>query len=118
MKTLLAAAAVTALLVVPALSAQSVLTQTAMPFADCGPVYGTIAVAKDARVTPDMARVSEVDARATALRAVPGATVTDIDLEEEDGFLVYEADLTEGTVEIELTIDAGNGAVLCTERDD
>ena len=87
------------------------------PVADCGPLQGTIRVADDARITPDMARVSESDARAAALRAVSGATVTDLDLDDEDGYLVYEADLWRDGVEFDVTIDAGSGEVLCTEQD-
>ncbi len=107
MKTLLALAA---LLIVPAASAQSVVV-------DCGPLSGTIAVAHDAHVSPDMARVSEADARAVTLAAFPGATITDVDLEEEDGFLIYEAEFTLDGVEHETKIDAGSGAILCAERD-
>lgn len=114
MKTLsLASAAAFAFALSPAASAQSAPT----PVADCGPVTGTIRVADDARLTPDMARISEDDARAAALRAVPGATVTDVDLDDEDGYLVYEADLWRDGVEFDVTIDAGSGQVLCTEQD-
>ena len=59
----------------------------------------------------------EADARAAALRAVPGATITEIDLEEEDGFLIYDVDMVAGTVETDVAIDAGSGAVLCVELD-
>lgn len=85
--------------------------------ADCGPLEGTIAVADDARVTADMARVSEDDARAAALGAVSGASVTDIDLDEEDGFLVYEVDLVRDQTEFDVLVDAGSGQILCTEQD-
>ncbi len=95
----------------PAASAQTA------PVADCSPITGTIRVAGDARITPDMARTSDADARAAALRAVPGATVTDLDLDEEDGYLVYEVDLWRDGVEFDVTIDAGSGEVLCTEQD-
>ena len=87
------------------------------PVADCGPIQGTIPVPDDARITPDMARVSEDAARSAALRALPGATVTDLDLDDEDGFLVFEADLWRDGTEFDVTIDAGSGEVLCTERD-
>ena len=59
---------------------------------DCGPIQGTIRVADDARLVPDRARIPEADARAAALVALPGAAVTDVDLDEEDGFLVYEVE--------------------------
>ena len=89
----------------------------------CGPIVGTIPVADGAVVTPDLARVTEDDARAAALRAVPGTTVADVDLDEEDGFLVYDVDLVhaggpDGTpVEVDVVVDAGSGEVLCTELD-
>jgi hypothetical protein len=116
MKTLsLASAAALAFALAPSVGAQTATT----PVAECGPITGTISVPDDdvAPITPDMARVSEDDARAAAQRAVPGATVTDVDLEEEDGFLVYEADLWRDGVEFDVTVDAGSGEVLCTEQD-
>lgn len=93
--------------------------QSADSLSSCDPVQGTIQVADDD--DPDAAALAKVtadQARETALQAVPGATVTDVDLEEEDGFLVYEVDLRDGTTEYDLIVDAGSGAVLCTERDD
>lgn len=97
----------------------STASAQAAPVADCGPIQGTIPIADDAvtPITADMARVSEDDARAAALRAIPGATVTDVDLDEEDGFLVYEIDLWRDSVEFDVTVDAGSGEVLCTEQD-
>ncbi len=95
-----------------------VLSRVAGPSdVDCGPVTGTIRVAGDDRVTPDMARVAEDDARAAALVAVPGAAVTDVDLDEEDGYLVYEIELTQNRTEFVVVVDAGSGEVLCSERD-
>jgi uncharacterized membrane protein YkoI len=85
--------------------------------AECGAAEGTIRVTDDARITADPARTSEADARMAALRAFPGARITEIDLDEEDGFLVYEVDLTLDRAEYELLIDAGTGRVLCSERD-
>lgn len=114
MKTLsLASAAALAFALSPAAGAQTAPT----PVADCGPITGTIAIADDAPVTPDLARVSPDDARAAALGALSGATVTDVDLDDEDGFLVYEVDLWRDGTEFEVTIDAGSGEVLCTELD-
>jgi uncharacterized membrane protein YkoI len=88
-----------------------------LPGADCSAEGGTIRVADDALVTPDMARIDQDAARAAALREMPGATVTELELDEEDGFLVYEADLVHDGAEYELLIDAGTGRVLCAERD-
>lgn len=95
-----------------------VLSRVAGPSdADCGPVTGTIRVADDGRVAPGMARVSAADARAAALVAVAGAAVTDVDLNEEDGFLIYEVELTQDRTDFDVVVDAGSGEVLCSERD-
>lgn len=80
------------------------------PAPECGPVTGTLPA--DARPT-----ASVDDARAAALVAVPGAVVADVDLDEEDGFLVYEVELTQDRAEFDVVVDAGTGDVLCFERD-
>ncbi|MDT0630814.1 PepSY domain-containing protein [Rubrivirga sp. S365] len=110
MKTLISAAAL-AFALAPAASAQTT------PLDECGPLQGTIRVADGDLIQPDMARVSPEDASDAALRAVPDATVTEIELEEEDGFLVYEVDLWRDGVEFEVEVDAGTAEVLCAERD-
>ena len=83
--------------------------------AECGPVAGTVRVADGDR--PALARISEDDARAAALVAVPPAAVVEVDLDEEDGFLVYEVALRHDREEFDVVVDAGTGEVLCTERD-
>ena len=83
---------------------------------DCGPITGTIAVT-DGQVSPDLARISPDDARSAALVHAPGATVADVDLDGEDGFLVYEVELAEDRTEFDVIVDAGSGDVLCSERD-
>lgn len=85
--------------------------------ADCGPLQGTIQIADDDLVRPGLATVTPAQARAAALRAVPNATVTDVDLEEEGGFLVYEVDLVQNRTEFDVYVDAGSGEVLCVKRD-
>lgn len=85
--------------------------------AECGPVTGTVRVADGDRPSPDMARISEDDARAAALVAVPPAAVVEVDLDEEDGYLVYEVGLRHDRDEFDVVVDAGSGEVLCTERD-
>jgi hypothetical protein len=42
----------------------------------------------------------------------------EIELDEEEGYLVYEVDLKMGNEEYEVYVDAGSGKVLCTERED
>ena len=89
-----------------------VLSLTGASDVDCGPVTGTVPV--DQNSVP---LVSVDDARAAALVAIPGAAVTEADLDDEDGFLVYEIGLAHDRQEIEVVVDAGTGDVLCTDRD-
>ena len=60
------------------------------------------------------AKVSEADARATALKEVPSATVDTFELEKEDGKLIYSYDLKvagkEGIEEVQ--IDGITGAMV------
>lgn len=86
------------------------------PDVDCGPIAGTIPVA-DGWAPAALARVQTADARAAALAATPGAIVTDVDLDEEDGFLVYEVELSQDRAAFDVVVDAGSGEVLCSERD-
>ena len=96
--------------------ALSVSACASSPDVDCGPITGTIPVA-DGQATSDLARVQVADARAAALAATPGAIVTDVDLDEEDGFLVYEVELAQDRAAFDVVVDAGSGEVLCSERD-
>lgn len=65
------------------------------------------------------AKVAEADARATALKEVPGGTVTASELEREDGKLIWSYDIKiagkEGTEEI--AIDAITGKVVAHEHE-
>ena len=81
------------------------------------PIVGTIAVADDAPGTAALARVTPAQAQAAALGRYPGAVVSEVDLDEEDGFLVYEVDLWADGRETEVTVDAGTGAVLRVLQD-
>jgi uncharacterized membrane protein YkoI len=85
---------------------------------DCGPLQGTISVSDDAPDRAALARITEDQAREAALRAVAGTTVSEADLDEEDGYLVYEIDLVVGANEHEVYVDAGSGEVLCVDRED
>ena len=64
------------------------------------------------------AQLSEADAVAVATGVAPG-TVGDVELEDDDGALVYEIEITDtaGT-ETEVTIDAVSGDVIANETDD
>jgi uncharacterized membrane protein YkoI len=65
------------------------------------------------------ATVQPEQARATALAAVPGGTVTKGELEEEDGALIYSFDIAvPGKAGItEIHVDAKTGAVVKTEHE-
>jgi uncharacterized membrane protein YkoI len=64
---------------------------------------------KLATVTPD-------EAKAAALAAQPGK-VTQVELESEDGNVVYDVEVTTSTGTTDLTIDAGSAKVLQTEKE-
>lgn len=64
------------------------------------------------------ARVTAGDAASSAVRAVPG-TVTEAELDDEDGALVWELDVYgSDRVWHDVTVDAGNGKVLGKHTDD
>ncbi|MBG6226529.1 putative membrane protein YkoI [Arthrobacter sp. CAN_A2] len=91
-------------------------------------VKGSISVPESTTEVPDaeesaqLAKLATVDAtaaEAAATASVPGSTVIKTDLNDEDGFLVYDVDVKDsaGTV-TEVTVDAGNGTVLASEAGD
>ncbi len=71
-----------------------------------------------------MAKWSEADARAAALKSLnvtpDQATVKKAELEVEDGCLVYSYDIVvagESKGKHEIEVDAGNGRILSTDHD-
>lgn len=84
----------------------------------CDTIEGTIQVADDAPNMEELTQVTEDQARDAAIATMAGANVTEIDLDEEEGYLVYEVDLTLNNEEHEAYVDAGSGEVLCTQRED
>ena len=68
----------------------------------------------------DGAILSVEKARELALKEVPGAAVTDIDLELEKGIYVYQIELYQGGYEYDLVLNAKDGAriSLKSEKDD
>ncbi|GAB3350554.1 PepSY domain-containing protein [Modestobacter lapidis] len=67
----------------------------------------------------DLAAVDEAAAGTAAVESVGGGDVAGSELEEEDGFVVWEVTVraTDGSVH-EVTVDAGDAGVLSTERED
>lgn len=74
--------------------------------------------AEEAAALEGLATITPEDATAAALAAVPG-TAGAAELEDEDGFVVYEVEVTaaDGTV-TEVIVDAGDGSVLAQEAED
>jgi hypothetical protein len=54
-------------------------------------------------------------AKAAALAANPGTTATKVELDDENGCLVYSVELSNG---LDVKVDAGNGDILSTEQAD
>lgn len=59
-----------------------------------------------------MAKITADTAQATALAQVAGGTVTRVDLDDENGFLVYSVDIQKDGVANDVKIDAGDGKFL------
>lgn len=75
--------------------------------------------ADEAKTLGDLAKVSSADAEKAALAAVPGGTVLGSALENDNGSVIYEVDMTDTNGKsIEVKVDAGNGAVLSQESTD
>ena len=64
-----------------------------------------------------LARVTAEQARAAAIAAVPGVA-TSVELENEDGNLVYGVNVKTSAGERDVKVDAGNGKVLHVEQDE
>lgn len=79
---------------------------------------GTIRLEKQTEADfPALARLTLDQAAAKALDAVPGQ-VLKIELENENGFLVYGVEMvTAGPAIVGVKVDAGSGKVLVTDRD-
>ena len=55
------------------------------------------------------------EAKAAALEAYPGTNAVEVELERENGTLVYEVELDNG---LEVAVDANDGTILGTEQED
>jgi hypothetical protein len=64
---------------------------------------------------PAQATPTADDARAAALAANPGATVVQVDQDNENGVPVFEVKLDNG---LEVQVDANSGAILATDQED
>jgi len=75
--------------------------------------------AAESAALESLATITADEAGQAALTANPGGTVADVELENENGSVVYEVHMTDASGQaIEVQVDAGNGAVLGQEADD
>jgi hypothetical protein len=71
--------------------------------------------ADEADASPDQTGITGDEARAAAETANPGTKSLEVELKNENGTLVYEVELDNG---LEVMVDAANGNILGTERDE
>jgi hypothetical protein len=71
--------------------------------------------ADEADASPDQTGITADEARAAAETANPGTKSLEVELKNENGTLVYEVELDNG---LEVMVDAANGNILGTERDE
>lgn len=62
--------------------------------------------------------ITEEEAIAIAMKQVPGAAVTEVELDYDKGSGVYELELTQDIYEYDVKIDAVSGSILKCEVDD
>lgn len=68
--------------------------------------------------TAPVGLLSEEEAKAIALKKLPGAVVVKCELDEDDGRWEYELELRLGGAEYECKLDAKTGEILKWEKDD
>jgi len=77
--------------------------------------YEGTSEADEAAALAGLATITPEQAKAAALEANPGATVVKVELDNENGALVYSVELSNG---LDVKVDAGNGDILSTEQAD
>jgi len=71
----------------------------------------------ESAVLAGLATITANDASAAALTAQPG-TVVKVELENENGNIVYGVEIETGSGTVDVKVDAGSGTVLASEVDD
>jgi len=71
--------------------------------------YEGVSEADEAAALAGLVTITPEQAQAAALEAHPGTTVLKVELDNENGALVYSVELDNG---LDVKVDAGNGAVL------
>lgn len=81
------------------------------------PIKGTIPVEEGANYEA-LAKITPEQARKAAQEELPGATFEESELEEEDGYLVYEVEMRQNGRDVDVLVDAGDGSVLRVDHHD
>jgi uncharacterized membrane protein YkoI len=94
-------------------------SQPAAPAAtEAGKQYEAANEANDAAALASQAKVTANQAKAAALARFPGATVGQVELDDEDGVVVYSVELTDSTGKgQDVKVDATSGTVLQVQAD-
>ncbi|MGC8960520.1 MAG: PepSY domain-containing protein [Chloroflexia bacterium] len=74
-----------------------------------------VSEADETTALQEMATISAEQAKAAAEAANPGAKAVKVELDDENGVLVYSVELDNG---LDVKVDAGNGAILHIEQAD
>jgi uncharacterized membrane protein YkoI len=74
-----------------------------------GAQYDGLSEADEAAALASLATLTPEQAKAAALEAHPGTSVVKVELDNENGALVYSVELDNG---LDVKVDAGNGTVL------
>ncbi len=75
--------------------------------------------AEEAKALEGLAKISPADAEKAAVAAVAGSEVSEsAELENEDGSVIYDVEVTAKGKTVEVEVDAGNAKVLDQEVDD
>lgn len=77
------------------------------------PIRGSIAVDLASKAT-----ISADDARRAASTRYPDATISEVELEVEDGFLFYVVEMGEEDGEDEVLVDAGDSSIVVAEEEE
>jgi uncharacterized membrane protein YkoI len=77
--------------------------------------YEGMSEADEAAALQGMATISAEEAKAAAAGANAGATPLTVELDNENGVLVYSVEMSNG---LDVKVDAGNGQVVHIEQDD
>jgi len=61
--------------------------------------------------------ITEAQAKAIMQQKVPGATIVKIELDRDDGILMYEGELVKGNMEYDIDVNANTGKIISFESD-